>query len=68
MTDLATARADTRDYLVSLRGHMKASVDNGEDIGSAVKSFDASSYIRLRNAAELQPGNANRVYLELERE
>lgn len=68
VTDLATARADTRDYLASLRGHMKAAVDKGEDIGAAVRSFDARHYLRLQNAAELQPGNSNRVYLELERE
>ncbi|MDO8251558.1 MAG: MBL fold metallo-hydrolase [Rhodoferax sp.] len=68
VTDLATAQADTRDYLVALRTHMKQAVDDGLDMGSAVKTFDARPYLRLLNAAELMPGNASRTYLELERE
>ncbi|MBT9457946.1 MAG: MBL fold metallo-hydrolase [Burkholderiaceae bacterium] len=68
VTDLATAQADTRDYLLALRGHMKRTVDDGQDIGAAVKSFDAKPFARLLNAAELGPGNASRTYLELERE
>ncbi|MDP1900781.1 MAG: MBL fold metallo-hydrolase [Rubrivivax sp.] len=68
VTDLATARADTRDYLQALRAHMKKAVDDGTDISAAVKSFDARPFMRLLNAAELMPGNASRVYLELERE
>lgn len=67
-TDLATARADTRAYLVALRTHMKSAVDAGVDMSAAVRSFDAGPFMRLRNAAELMPGNASRVYLELERE
>ena len=68
VTDLATARADTLAYLVALRAHMKKAVDDGADMSTAVKSFDAKPYMRLRNAAELMPGNASRAYLELERE
>ncbi len=68
VTDLATARADTQEYLVALRAHMKKAVDDGVDMSAAVKSFDARPYMRLRNAAELMPGNASRTYLELERE
>ena len=68
VTDLAGARADTRDYLVALRAHMKRAVDEGTDISEAVRSFDAKPCMRLLNAAELLPGNANRAYLELERE
>lgn len=60
--------ARTVDYLVALRAHMKRAVDEGTDIGEAVRSFDAKPYMRLLNAAELLPGNANRAYLELERE
>jgi len=66
--DLATAQADTRDYLVALRTRMKKAVDDGQDIGAAVKAFDARPWLRLLNAAELMPGNASRTYLELERE
>jgi len=68
VTDLATAQADTRDYLVALRTHMKKAVDEGQDISAAVKSFDTRPWLRLQNAAELLPGNASRTYLELERE
>jgi len=68
VTDLKTAQADTRDYLVALRSHMKKAVDDGQDISAAVKAFDAQPWLRLLNAAELMPGNASRTYLELERE
>lgn len=68
VTDLATARAQTRDYLLALRAHMKKAVDDGTDMSAAVRSFDARPFLGLANAAELMPGNASRVYLELERE
>lgn len=68
VTDLATAKADTQAYLLALRSHMKKAVDDGMDLSAAVKSFDAAPFMRLRNAAELMPGNANRTYLEVERE
>jgi glyoxylase-like metal-dependent hydrolase (beta-lactamase superfamily II) len=66
--DLATAQADTRDYLVALRAHMRKAVDDGQDISAAIKAFDARPWQRLLNAADLMPGNASRTYLELERE
>jgi glyoxylase-like metal-dependent hydrolase (beta-lactamase superfamily II) len=68
VTDLETARADTRVYLEALRAHMKKAVDDGTDISAAIRSFDAQPFMRLLNAAELHPGNASRTYLELERE
>jgi len=68
VTDVATARAQTYDYLQALRTQMKRAVDNGADIGDAVRSFDGEPFMRLLNADELMPGNANRVYLEIERE
>lgn len=68
MTTLATAKADTQAYLLALRAHMKKAVDDGTDVSAAVKSFDTAPFMRLLNAAELMPGNANRTYLELERE
>ena len=68
VTDLATARADTRVYLEALRAHMKKAVDDGTDISAAIRGFDAQPFMRLLNAAELHPGNASRTYLELERE
>lgn len=68
VTDLSTAQADTRDYLLALRTHMKEAIDDGTDMSAAVKSFNARPFLRLANAAELMPGNASRVYLEMERE
>jgi glyoxylase-like metal-dependent hydrolase (beta-lactamase superfamily II) len=68
VTDLATAKADTQATLLALRTQMKKAVDDGVDLSTAVKSFDATPWLRLRNAAELMPGNASRTYLEIERE
>lgn len=68
ITTVATAQADTQAYLLALRYHMKKAVDDGMDVSAAVKSFDAAPFMRLRNAAELLPGNASRTYLEIERE
>jgi glyoxylase-like metal-dependent hydrolase (beta-lactamase superfamily II) len=68
VTDLATARADTQAYLMALRTHMKKAVDDGVDMSTAVRSFDARPFTRLQNSSELMPGNASRTYLELERE
>ena len=66
--ELPKAQAQTRDYLQALRTHMKQAVENGDDIGAAIKGFDARPWMGLLNAAELHPGNASRTYLELERE
>jgi glyoxylase-like metal-dependent hydrolase (beta-lactamase superfamily II) len=68
VTDVATARAETRAYLETLRAHMKRAVDNGADMSEAVKTFDGKPFMHLLNASELMPGNANRVFLEVERE
>lgn len=68
VTDLATARSDTKVYLEALRAHMKNAVDDGTDMSAAVKSFDGRPFVRLLNSAELMPGNASWTYLEMERE
>jgi glyoxylase-like metal-dependent hydrolase (beta-lactamase superfamily II) len=68
VTDLATARLHTRAYLDALRGHMRRAVDAGTDLDAAVKSFDGTPFMGRANAAELMGANANRVYLEIERE
>lgn len=68
VTDLAAARRQTRDYLASLRAHMKRAVEQGTEISDSVKSFDLKPFQHLANAAELHPGNASRTYLEIERE
>jgi glyoxylase-like metal-dependent hydrolase (beta-lactamase superfamily II) len=68
VTDLATARRQTRDYLQALRAHLRRAVEQVADISDAVKSFDLGPFRHLANAAELHPGNASRTYLEIERE
>jgi glyoxylase-like metal-dependent hydrolase (beta-lactamase superfamily II) len=68
VSTLATARADTADYLVALRAHMKKAVDEGVDVSAAGKSFNTALFMRLLNAADLMPGNSSRTYLEVERE
>lgn len=67
-TDLTTAGRHTRDYLLKLRAHMKDAVLNLQDIGESVQSFNMEELLHLQNATELHPGNASRVYLEIERE
>jgi glyoxylase-like metal-dependent hydrolase (beta-lactamase superfamily II) len=66
VTDLAKARAQTRDYLLALRAHMKAAQDKGIELEKAVATFDGRAFAGLRNAEELMKANANRVYLEME--
>lgn len=68
VTTLAAAGSQTRDYLEALRAHMKRAVEQGIDVSEAVKSFDAKPFMHLSNAAELNPGNASRTFLEVERE
>lgn len=68
VTELATAKAHTRDYLQALRTHMKDAVERNEDISQSVRRFDLSPFKQLANADELHPGNASRTYLEMERE
>ena len=68
VTSLARARAHTHDYLAALRAHAQRAVDEGIDIDVAVKAFDSKPFQSLLNASELMSGNANRVYLEVERE
>lgn len=68
VTNLATAQAQTRDLLRALRAHMKKAVDDGTDLGAAVKSFDAQPFAHLKHADVWIPQLANQTYLEMERE
>lgn len=68
VTDLATARAQTRAYLEALRAHMQRAVEQGVDVSEAVRSFNLAPFLHLSNAGELNPGNGSRAYLEVERE
>lgn len=68
VTDRSTAARQTRAYLVAMRTHMKRAVDEGMDISEAVRAFDLTPFMHLANVTELHPGNASRIYLEIERE
>ncbi len=68
ITKVATAKADSQALLLALRAHMKKAVDDGTDVSAAVRNFETRPFMRLLNAAELMPGNASRIYLEIERE
>jgi glyoxylase-like metal-dependent hydrolase (beta-lactamase superfamily II) len=66
--DLGKARRETRDYLVLLRAHARKAVDDLVDIQSAVDTLDQSAFRQLENYEALKGINANRVYLEVEKE
>jgi glyoxylase-like metal-dependent hydrolase (beta-lactamase superfamily II) len=68
VTDLATAQAQTRDLLLALRAHTKKAVDDGVDLGTAVKSFNGKPFAALKHADVWIPQLANLTYLEMERE
>lgn len=65
---LATARADTRDYLAFLRTEAKRVQDTGGSILEAVEKVDQSRFKRLANYSLLAGRNMSRVYLEIEQE
>lgn len=67
-TGIEQARKDTRDYLTFLRKEIKQSLDNSESVVDAEERIDQSRFKRLRNFDALAKRNANRVYLEMERE
>jgi glyoxylase-like metal-dependent hydrolase (beta-lactamase superfamily II) len=68
VTSLATAQAQTRDLLLALRAHMRKAVDDGVDLGTAVKTFNAKPFAMLQHADVWIPQLANQTYLEVERE
>jgi len=64
-TDLATANADTYDYLVFLRESVSSFIENGGDIID-IGSVDQSKYSHLLNHETLAGRNAQQVFTELE--
>lgn len=64
-TTLATATADTYDYLVNLRTRMRAYMDAGGDAIGAV-GVDQSAFAHLRQFDALARRNAQRVFMEME--
>lgn len=68
VTTLAQAQKDTGDLLKALRAHMGKAVEDGVDLSTAVKSFDAAPYKHLKHVDVWLPQLANRTYLEMEQE
>ena len=68
VTTLAQAQRDTGQLLKALRAHMGKAVEDGTDIGAAVKSFDAAPFKHLKHVDVWLPQLANRTYLEMEQE
>lgn len=68
VTTLAKARTDTRDLLRALRQHAGRAVEDGTDIGNAVKTFNAAPFAGLKHADVWIPQLVNRTYLEMEQE
>ncbi len=65
VTDVATARADTLDYLTFLREEVALFMDEGRDI-SEVGAIDQSRFRYLENFDELSGRNAQQVFQQME--
>jgi len=64
-TNMAQVRRYTRDYLVYLRGKIRAHLDAGGDLSEAYY-VDQSPYAHLDTFEELATKNAGRVYEQME--
>jgi len=64
-TNMAQVRRYTRDYLVYLRGRIRAHIDGGGDLAGSYY-VDQSPYAHLDTFEELATRNAGRVYEEME--
>lgn len=64
-TNMAQVRRYTRDYLVYLRGQIRAHIDAGGDLSEAYY-VDQSPYAHLDTYEELATKNAGRVFEEME--
>ncbi|ARE39459.1 SoxH protein [Rhodovulum sp. P5] len=65
VTDLATARRDTRDYLVNLRSRIGEHIEAGGDIIGAV-DVDQSGFAYLDSFDQLSRRNAQEVFSQME--
>lgn len=65
-TDLAQARKETLDYLTHLRAAALEQVEAGASPSEATGAIDQSAWSQLVNFDLLSPGNASRVFLEVE--
>ncbi|TSE20723.1 MBL fold metallo-hydrolase [Tepidimonas aquatica] len=68
VTDLAQAQRDTGELLRALRAHTARAVDEGVDLGTAVRTFDARPFAHLKHTEVWLPQLVNRTYLEVEQE
>ncbi len=68
VTTLAQAKRDTSDLLRALRSHIGKAVEEGTDLSTAVRSFDATPFQYLKHVDVWMPQLANRTYLEMEQE
>jgi hypothetical protein len=70
LTDSCAVRALVPAVLLRVAGMARAvtvEFQHIADTSAAVKAFDGTPFMHLRNAAEPTPGNASRTYLEFER-
>ena len=65
-TDLDRARRDTFDYLAHMRAAALEQVEAGASPSAAARAIDQSAWAQLENFELLSPGNASRVFLEVE--
>ena len=65
VTDLATAQADTRDYLANLRARMRDYIDAGGDIIGSV-DIDQSAFAYLDQFEALSRRNAQAAFAQME--
>ena len=65
VTDLETARQDTRDYLAYLRERVAAFIDDGRDL-SEIGTIDQSGWSYLQNFETLSGRNAHQVFTHME--
>lgn len=68
VTTLAQAQRDTGVLIKTLRDKMGEAVEQGTDIGVAVRSFDAAPFQHLKHVEVWLPQLVNRTYLEMEQE
>ena len=68
VSNLAKAQKETGDLLKAMRAHMGRAVEEGTDLSSAVKTFDAKPFGHLQHVDVWLPQLLNRTYLEMELE
>lgn len=67
-TDAAGASRDTLDYLTHMRAAALEQFEAGLSPSEAARAIDQSAWAHLENFELLSPGNASRVFLEIEAE